>query len=98
MELSAAVEALIALTRPCQVDFYTDSEYLRRGITEWMARWKMRNWKTASKKPVKNQDLWRALDKATRPHQISWHWVRGHAGNRENERVDRLARDAIPKM
>ncbi len=95
MELMAAVEALKALTRPCRVDFYTDSEYLKRGITEWMAGWKTRGWKTANKKAVKNQDLWRTLDEAIEPHQIEWHWVRGHAGHRENERVDRLARKAI---
>ena len=97
MELTAAVEALKALTRPCRVDFYTDSIYLKRGITEWMAGWKSRGWKTAGKKAVKNQDLWRALDEAIKPHQIEWHWVRGHAGHRENERVDRLARRAISR-
>jgi ribonuclease HI len=97
MELMAAVEALNALTRPCQVDFYTDSEYLKRGITDWMAGWKKRGWKTSSKKAVKNQDLWQALDHAVKPHQIEWHWVRGHTGHRENERVDRLARKAIPR-
>lgn len=96
MELTAAIQALQALTRPCQVDFYTDSEYVRKGITEWLANWKRRGWKTAGKKPVKNQDLWRALDVAIQPHQITWHWVRGHAGHPENERVDRLARAAIP--
>lgn len=96
MELTAAIRALQALTRPCQVDFYTDSEYLRRGITEWMANWKRRGWKTAAKKPAKNQDLWRELDAAIQGHKIRWNWVRGHAGHRENERVDRLARSAIP--
>ncbi|HIE57880.1 MAG TPA: ribonuclease HI [Anaerolineales bacterium] len=96
MELTAAIRALQALTRPCQVDFYTDSEYLRRGITEWMANWKRRGWKTAAKKPAKNQDLWRELDAAIQGHKIRWNWVRGHAGHRENERVDRLARAAIP--
>jgi ribonuclease HI len=98
MELLAAVEALKTLKRPCQVDFYTDSEYLRRGITEWLAGWKARGWRTSGKKAVKNQDLWRSLEEAIQPHQIEWHWVRGHAGQRENERVDKLARDAIPKM
>jgi ribonuclease HI len=97
MELTAAVEALKALTRPCRVDFYTDSTYLKRGITEWIAGWKRRDWKTAGKKAVKNQDLWRALDEAIKPHQIEWHWVRGHAGHRQNEQVDRLARRAIGK-
>lgn len=96
MELLAAVEALKTLKRPCQVDFYTDSEYLRRGITEWLAGWKARGWRTSGKKAVKNQDLWRSLDEATQPHQIEWHWVRGHAGQRENERVDQLARQSIP--
>ena len=95
MELTAAVEALKVLNRPCQVNFYTDSEYLRRGITEWLKNWKARGWKTAGKKPVKNQDLWRTLDEAIQPHEIEWHWVRGHAGQRENERVDQLARRAI---
>jgi ribonuclease HI len=98
MELTAALEALKALTRPCQVEFYTDSEYLRKGITEWMANWKRKGWKTAGKKPVKNQDLWQELDAAIQEHQINWHWVRGHAGQRENERVDRLARAAIPQI
>ena len=98
MELTAAVEALNALTRPCLVDFYTDSKYLKSGITEWIVGWKARGWKTSNKKAVKNQDLWRALDKAIKPHQIEWHWVRGHAGHRENERVDRLATRAIRKV
>ena len=98
MELTAAVEALNALTRPCRVDFYTDSKYLKSGITEWIVGWKARGWKTSNKKAVKNQDLWRALDKAIKPHQIEWHWVRGHAGHRENERVDRLATRAIRKV
>jgi ribonuclease HI len=95
MEMTAALEALNSLKTPCQVDFYSDSEYLRKGITEWMANWKRRGWKTAAKKPVKNQDLWKALDHAIQPHQIIWHWVRGHAGHRDNERVDQLARQAI---
>ncbi|MCJ7699962.1 MAG: ribonuclease HI [Anaerolineales bacterium] len=97
MELVAAVEAFKVLTRPCQVDFYTDSQYLRRGITEWITDWKARGWKTAAKKAVKNQDLWRALDEVIQPHQISWHWVQGHAGHDDNERVDQLARNAIPR-
>jgi ribonuclease HI len=97
MELQAAVEALQALKQPCQVDFYTDSEYVRRGITEWIKNWKRRGWKTAGKKPVKNQDLWCDLEAATQSHQINWHWVKGHAGHVENERVDELARLAIPK-
>jgi ribonuclease HI len=97
MELTAAIKALQTLNRPCQVDFYTDSEYLRKGITEWIQSWKHRGWKTAAKKPVKNQDLWQELDAAIQPHEIRWHWVRGHAGHRENERVDQLAREAIPE-
>jgi ribonuclease HI len=97
MELTAAVEALKSLNQPCQVNFYTDSQYLRRGITEWLKNWKARGWKTAGKKPVKNQDLWSALDDAIRPHDVEWHWVRGHAGHRENERVDKLARRVIPR-
>jgi ribonuclease HI len=95
MEMTAAIEALKALKHPCQIEFYTDSEYLRKGITEWMRGWKRRGWKTAAKKPVKNQDLWRELDIVIQEHQINWHWVRGHAGHRENERVDQLARAAI---
>ena len=98
MELTAAVEALKALKRPCQVQFYTDSEYLRKGITEWISLWKRRGWRTAGKKPVKNQDLWRELDAVIQQHEIQWHWVRGHTGQRDNERVDRLARKAIPQI
>jgi len=96
MELTAAVEALKALNRPCQVDLYTDSTYVKNGITKWLKNWKARGWKTSGKKPVKNQDLWCALDEAIKPHEIEWHWVRGHTGHRNNERVDRLARQAIP--
>ena len=95
MELTAAIKALDALKRSCRVDIYTDSQYVRRGITEWMEKWKTKGWKTAKKKPVKNQELWRALDRAVEKHEITWHWVRGHTGHRENERVDRLARRAL---
>ena len=95
MEMMAALEALKSLKTPCNVDFHTDSEYLRNGITKWMVNWKRRGWKTTAKKSVKNQDLWKALDRAIQPHQITWHWVRGHAGHRENERVDKLARQAV---
>ncbi len=95
MELTAAIEALCALSKPCQVDIYTDSKYLQNGITQWLAAWKRKGWKTSAKKPVKNQDLWQALDEAVQKHQIAWQWVRGHAGQRENERVNQLARDAI---
>ncbi|MCC5795384.1 MAG: ribonuclease HI [Chromatiales bacterium] len=91
MELKAAIEALNALNRSCEVELYTDSEYLRRGITEWLAQWKSRGWKTAARKPVKNEDLWRLLDEAATRHQVSWHWVRGHDGHPENERADALA-------
>jgi ribonuclease HI len=94
MELTAAVQALQALNRPCQVDFYTDSEYLRRGITEWLPGWRKRNWRRKGG-ALANVDLWQALDAAMQPHGIEWHWVRGHAGNRDNQRVDRLARGAI---
>ena len=96
MELTAALRALEALTRPCRVDFYTDSEYLRRGITEWMPRWQARNWRRKSG-ALANVDLWQALDQAIQRHEIEWHWVRGHAGNPDNQRVDRLARAAIQK-
>ncbi len=95
MELRAALEALRALNRPCRVDFYTDSEYLRRGISEWLPRWTHNGWRTASKKPVKNQDLWQALWKEVQRHTVTWHWVRGHAGQKENERVDAAARRAL---
>jgi ribonuclease HI len=95
MELTAAVEALKALNRPCRIDFYTDSEYLRRGITEWLPGWRRRNWRRKAGS-LANVDLWQSLDQALKDHQISWHWVRGHAGHPQNERVDRLARQAIP--
>ena len=94
MELTAAIQALEALTRPCRVDLFTDSEYLKRGITEWLPRWKARNWRRKGGK-LANIDLWKALDNAIQEHQIQWHWIRGHAGNRDNQRVDRLARQAI---
>ena len=96
MELTAAVKALEALNKPCQVAFFTDSEYLKRGVTEWLPGWKARNWKR-KKGQLKNVDLWKALDTALQNHEINWHWVRGHAGDRFNERVDRLARRAIKK-
>ncbi len=94
MELTAALRALQALNRPCQVEFYTDSEYLRRGITEWMSRWRARGWKRKEGK-LANVDLWQALDQEIGRHQVHWHWVKGHAGNPDNERVDRLAVQAI---
>jgi len=94
MELTAAIQALRALKRPCQVEFYTDSEYLRRGITEWMPSWRRRKWKRKGG-ALANVDLWKELDELINKHEIRWHWVRGHAGHVENERVDRLARQAI---
>jgi ribonuclease HI len=98
MELTAAIEGLRKLTRPCVVDLYTDSQYVRLGITEWMANWKRKGWKNASRKPVKNQDLWRALDEEAARHEIRWHWVKGHSGHPENERADELANRAIDEM
>lgn len=95
MELMAAISALDALRRPCTVDLYTDSQYVRSGITAWLASWKQRGWKTADRKPVKNDDLWRRLDEAASRHDVSWHWVKGHDGHPENERVDALARAAM---
>jgi ribonuclease HI len=94
MELTAAVQALKALNEPCQVELYTDSEYLRRGITEWLPDWRRRGWKRKSGK-LANIDLWQALDGSLTPHDIAWNWVRGHAGNRYNQRVDSLARKGI---
>ena len=95
MELTAAIRALEALTRRSAVDLYTDSTYLRDGITAWLPAWKARGWRTAAKKPVKNRDLWEALDALGDRHDVSWHWVRGHAGTAENERADALARAAL---
>ena len=92
---SAAIAALEALKRPCRVDLYTDSRYLRDGVTQWLPGWKARGWRTADKKPVKNIDLWQRLEGALAPHQVAWHWVRGHAGHPENERADALARGQI---
>ena len=91
MELMAAIEGLKAIKPPCQIDLYTDSQYVRKGITEWITAWQQRGWRTADKKPVKNQDLWQELLSAAAPHQVTWHWVEGHAGHDYNERVDQLA-------
>jgi ribonuclease HI len=91
MELTAVIKALGALTRPCDVTIYTDSQYVMNGITQWMAAWKTRGWKTADKKEVKNIDLWQLLDAAVARHRVQWRWVRGHAGHVENERADALA-------
>ena len=98
MEMMAAIIALESLKRPMAVDLYTDSTYVRSGITEWLPGWKRRNWRTAAKKPVKNVDLWQRLDSAAAAHQIAWHWVKGHAGNPGNERADELAREGIPTV
>ena len=95
MELMAAIAALEALRRPMAVRLYTDSTYLRQGITTWLPQWKRRGWRTADRKPVKNRDLWERLEAAMQRHQVDWHWVRGHAGHPENERADALARAAI---
>ena len=98
MELTAAIRALAALKRPCTVALYTDSQYVRKGITEWLPQWKARDWRTADKKPVKNVDLWQALEREIERHAIEWHWVKGHAGVPGNERADRLANEAIDEM
>ncbi len=98
MEMMAAIQALEALKRASRVDLYTDSVYLRDGITKWIHNWKAKGWKTAAKKPVKNVDLWQRLETAMARHEVEWHWVKGHAGHPENERADSLARDGIPGM
>ncbi len=94
MELTAVIEALRALKRPCQVVIHTDSEYVMKGLTEWLPGWKARGWKTAAKKPVKNADLWQTLEQEAARHQVTWEWVRGHSGDPGNERADALARAA----
>jgi len=91
MELTAAIQALEALTRPCRVELHTDSQYVRNGVSDWIHGWKKRGWLTADKKPVKNEDLWRRLDEARLRHEVDWRWVKGHAGHAFNERADRLA-------
>jgi ribonuclease HI len=98
MEMMAAIQALEALARPVEVRLYTDSQYVKEGITAWLPRWKARGWKTADKKPVKNVDLWQRLDAAAAPHRVEWEWVRGHSGHPENERVDQLAREACQRQ
>jgi ribonuclease HI len=98
MELMAAIRGLESLKRPCKVDLTTDSVYVRSGITEWLPNWKTNGWKTAARKPVKNADLWQRLDQAAQPHQVSWHWVKGHSGHPENERADQLANLAIDQL
>lgn len=98
MELMAAISALEALKRPCEVTLTTDSTYVQKGISEWLPQWKKRGWKTADKKPVKNQDLWQRLETALGDHRIRWHWIKGHSGHEENERADQLANRAIDEM
>jgi ribonuclease HI len=98
MELMAAIQALESLTRQCKVQLTTDSQYVQKGITEWLPNWKRRGWKTAAKKPVKNVDLWQRLDKAVAEHHVEWHWVRGHSGHPENELADTLANQAIDEL
>jgi ribonuclease HI len=95
MELTAAIEALVALTRPCRVELHTDSQYVKNGITQWLSLWKARGWRTMSKGAVKNEDLWRRLDEARLRHEVDWRWVKGHAGHPLNERADGLARRGL---
>lgn len=98
MELLAVIEALSAIKGACRISLYTDSQYVLKGITEWLATWKKNNWKTAAKTPVKNIDLWQALDKAVSQHHITWHWVKGHAGHPGNERADALAQLGVAQI
>ena len=98
MELMAVIKGLEALTKPCAVELYTDSKYVSDGYTKWLSGWKTRNWKKSDKKPVLNKDLWQQLDANAHPHKIDWHWVKGHSGHDENERVDQLARLEAEKM
>ena len=98
MELTAVIRALDALKRHCNVKVYTDSQYVQKGISEWLPQWKGRGWRTAGKKPVKNEDLWRELDALAQKHKVEWHWVRGHAGHVENERADALANRGVQRV
>lgn len=98
MELMAAIRALSAITEPCRIILTTDSQYVRQGVTSWLAGWKRNGWRNAAKKPVKNKDLWQQLDEATQKHQIEWHWVKGHSGHRENEIADQLANRGIDEL
>jgi len=98
MELTAALEGLKSLKEPCSVILTTDSQYLRKGITEWIISWKAKGWKTSARQPVKNQDLWQAIDEIAQQHNIEWHWVKGHTGHRENEIADQLANQAIDEL
>jgi len=95
MELTAVIRALEALTRRCRVKVYTDSQYVQKGVSEWLAQWKRRGWRTADRKAVKNEDLWRRLDELAAQHDVEWHWVRGHAGHADNERADALANRGV---
>jgi ribonuclease HI len=95
MELQAAISGLKLLKEPCEVALYTDSNYLKQGMTEWLSRWKLKNWKTAANKPVKNVDLWQQLDESVQKHKVTWHWVKAHAGNLYNEKADELARQGV---
>lgn len=98
MELQAAIAALSALKEQCEVEFYTDSEYVKNGVSGWLTNWKRNGWRTKAKKPVKNEDLWRALDSSVSKHKIEWHWLKGHAGHIGNERCDQLANEEIAKI
>jgi ribonuclease HI len=98
MELLAAIQALSALTRSCEIDLTTDSKYVRDGVTTWLPNWKKNNWRTSQKKPVKNQDLWQRLEQETLRHTIAWHWIKGHSGHVENELADQLANQAIDEL
>ena len=98
MELTAAIKALEGLTRECDVDLYTDSVYVRDGITKWIDGWRSKGWKTANRKPVKNKELWQALDALNQRHRVAWHWVKGHAGDPGNERADELANQAMDEL
>lgn len=98
MELMAAIQALATINESCTVELYTDSQYVQKGITEWLINWKKRDWKTAAKQPVKNADLWQALDREATRHHVKWHWVKGHSGHTENELADSIANQAIDEL
>lgn len=98
MEMTAVIKGLEALSRPCSIKITTDSQYVLKGITEWMPNWKLKNWKTAARKPVKNADLWQTLDSLLQEHEVEWQWVKGHSGHAENERVDDLANRGIDEL
>lgn len=98
MELMAAIQALAAMREPCKIELYTDSQYVQKGISEWLPAWKQRDWKKSDKKAIKNADLWQALDQEASRHQVTWHWVKGHSGHVENELVDSIANQAIDEL